>query len=126
MWVWICSHQNRKVNYVIDKTVIRLDAKNTTPKCEQDNENDTSHCLTTAKANFTREIIDLKEKERGEKNLGGILNTTVGDSERMNGPIQVEIFLGLSERQTLSQCCLVNLDDSNTSLLEILNLVLNG
>jgi hypothetical protein len=43
--------------------------------------------------------------------LGGVLDATVGDSEGVNGPVQVESMLCLAEWQTFSQSSFINLDD---------------
>jgi hypothetical protein len=43
--------------------------------------------------------------------LGGVLDLAVGDSERVNSPVQVESVLSLAEWQTFSQSSLINLDD---------------
>lgn len=59
-------------------------------------------------------------------NLSCVLDANVRDTERVNSPIQVEGLLRLPKRQPFSQSSLVDLDNINTSLLEILNLVLDG
>ena len=59
-------------------------------------------------------------------NLSCVVDATVCDPERMHRPVQVESLLGLPERQTLSQSSLINLDNSDTVLLEILHFILNG
>ena len=60
-----------------------------------------------------------------ETDLGGILNTDVGDSEGVDSPVQVESMLGFAERQPLPQCSLIDLDHSNTGLLEVLHFILD-
>ena len=73
-----------------------------------------------------KEKWKMKENFQWGKNLGSVLNTTVGDPEGVDSPVQVEIMLGLPKRQALSQSSLINLDDGNASLLEILHFVLDG
>jgi hypothetical protein len=46
-----------------------------------------------------------------ENDLGGVLDFTVGDSEGVDGPVQVESVLSLAEWQTFSQCSLIDLDN---------------
>lgn len=59
-------------------------------------------------------------------NLGSVCDTTVGDPEGVNSPIQVESLLRLPKGQPLSQSSLVNLDNIDTSFLKILHFVLDG
>lgn len=56
--------------------------------------------------------------------LGRVLDTGSGDSERINGPLEV-VFSGgaVSERETLSDSGLVDLDDVDAGLLEVKDLV---
>lgn len=74
---------------------------------------------------FKMRCMSLSGTKR-KTNLGGVLDATVGDSEGVDGPVQVESVLGLPERQTFSQSSFVNLDNVNSSLLKILNFFVDG
>jgi len=58
--------------------------------------------------------------------LGSVLDTNIGDTERVDSPLQVELMLRLPEWQTFSQGSLINLDNVDTSLLKVLDLILDG
>lgn len=60
------------------------------------------------------------------KYLSGILDANIGDSEGMNGPVQVVSLLRFPQWQTLSQSSFINLDDSNASLFKVFYFVLDG
>ncbi len=59
-------------------------------------------------------------------NLGGILHPTSSDAESMHSPILVASSFCLAQRQTFTKCCFINLDNSNSSCLQIFNLILNS
>lgn len=61
-----------------------------------------------------------------QKYLSGILDANIGDSEGMNGPVQVISLLRFPQWQTLSQSSFIDLDDSNASLFEVFYFVLDG
>lgn len=58
--------------------------------------------------------------------LGSVLDTTVGDSEGVDCPVQVESMLRFPERQSFPQGSLINLNNVNACLLKILDFVLDG
>ena len=56
--------------------------------------------------------------------LSSVLDTGGGDSERLSSPVQVlGSLLASSQRQTLSDGRLIDLDDCNTSSLQVLDLI---
>ena len=71
-----------------------------------------------------KRVVDLLGVKN--ENLSCVLNPNVRYPERVDSPIQVERLLRLSQRQTLSQCSFINLNDSDSGLLKILDLILNG
>lgn len=81
--------------------------------------------------------IGVKSLDRGEDvskvrvtevgmDLDVILNTRGGESERVNGPGEVVVPVGLSERKTLSDSGLVDLDSLDTGVGEVNDLVSEG
>lgn len=81
--------------------------------------------------------ISVKSLDRGEDvskvgvtevgvDLDVVLNTRGGESERVNGPGEVVVPVGLSERKTLSDSGLVHLDSLDTSVGEVNDLVSEG
>lgn len=81
--------------------------------------------------------ISVKSLDRGEDvskvgvtevgvDLDVVLNTRGGESERVNGPGEVVVPVGLSEGKTLSDSGLVHLDSLDTSVGEVNDLVSEG
>lgn len=81
--------------------------------------------------------VGVKSLDRGEDvskvrvtevgvDLDVVLNTRGGESERVNGPGEVVVPVGLSERKTLSDSRLVDLDGLDTGLGEVNDLVSEG
>jgi len=60
------------------------------------------------------------------KYLSGVLDANIGDSEGMNGPVQVVSLLRFPQWQTLSQSSFINLDHSNASLFKVFYFVLDS
>ena len=74
-------------------------------------------------SNGVEEVLELRVAEVGV-DLCTVLDTRSGQTERVNSPLEVVCsLLALAEGQTLSESWLVNLDDVNTSLLKVNNLV---
>lgn len=81
--------------------------------------------------------ISVKSLDRGEDvsevrvtevgmDLDVVLNTRGGESERVNGPGEVVVPVGLSEGKTLSDSRLVDLDSLDTGVGEVNDLVSEG
>lgn len=72
------------------------------------------------------QIREMRLDIKKATDLGSVLDTTVGDSEGVDCPVQVESMLRFPKRQSFSQGSLINLNDVNACLLKILNFVLDG
>lgn len=69
------------------------------------------------------EVLELGVAEVGV-DLGGILNTGGGELESLDSPLEVGVaLLASAERETLTESGLIDLDDVDTGLLEVDNLV---
>lgn len=79
---------------------------------------------------FDRDDIGVQSLDRGEDvgkvrvtevrvDLGRVLNTGSGESERVDSPGQVVLPVNLSQRQTFSDSGFVDLDGVDTSVLQV-------
>src|ERR1700712_1199566 len=73
--------------------------------------------------NGVEEVLELRVAEMAV-NLGGVLDTSSGETERIDGPLEVSITLAsLAERKTFTESWLVNLNDINAGSLKIDNFI---
>lgn len=90
--------------------------------------------LEVGLGSLDRDDIGVETLDRGEDvseirvaevrvDLNVILDTRGGESERVNGPLEVVVPVLLSERETLSDGRLIDLDSLDTSLGEVDDLV---
>jgi hypothetical protein len=72
------------------------------------------------------EVLELRVAEVGV-NLSGVLNTSSGELEAVDSPLEVGVTLrALAERKTLTKSRLVDLNDKDAVLLKVNNLVAEG
>ena len=73
--------------------------------------------------NGVEEVLELRVAEV-TVDLSGVLDTSGGELEAVDGPVEVVLtLLAGTERETLTKSGLVNLDDVDASSLEVNNLV---
>lgn len=77
-------------------------------------------------SNGMEEVLELGVTEVGV-DLGVVLDTSGGETESLDSPVKVRLtFLARAERETLTESRLIDLDDVDTSGLEVNNLVTEG
>lgn len=76
--------------------------------------------------NGMEEVLELRVAEV-RVDLRGVLNTSSGQLEAVDGPAEVLLTLGArTKRQTLTESRLIDLDDVDASLFKVDNLVTDG
>lgn len=79
--------------------------------------------ISVESSNGVEEVLELRVTEV-RVDLSGVLNTSGGKLEAVDGPVQVSLtLLAGAERETLTESGLVDLDNVDTVLLKIDNLV---
>lgn len=82
--------------------------------------------ISIKSSNGVEEVLELRVAEVG-MDLSGILNTSSGELEAVDSPLQVGIaLLARAKGQTFTKGWLVNLNDVNAILLKVNNLVTEG
>lgn len=77
-------------------------------------------------SNGVEEVLELGVAEMGV-DLGGILNTSGRQLEGVDGPLKVGVtLLARAKRETLAESRFIDLNDVDTSLLEVNDLVAEG
>lgn len=79
--------------------------------------------ISVESSNGVEEVLELRVTEV-RVDLSGVLNTSGGELEAVHGPLQVSLtLLAGAERETLTESGLIDLDDEDTVLLKVNNLV---
>jgi len=82
--------------------------------------------ISVKSGNSMEEVLELRVAEMGV-DLGAVGNTGGGQTERLDSPVKIFItLLACTKRQTLTQSRLVDLDDVDTSRLEVEDFVTQG